>query len=125
LFFALVAIGLPFAVTIGIALGDKTLIAPPAATPDGIGGIGTAPKSDKPVKRVGYPERTAGPRTASTTSPVTVRRPWSAEPSDPPSSAATVDPPPPAPSTAPSESAPSPSVSAHPSGEPSGIDAAR
>jgi hypothetical protein len=122
LFFALVAVGLPFAVTVGWALGEANLIKPPAAaTPDGFGGIGTAPKPDKPVKRVGYPERTAGPRPASTTTPVTVR-PWTAETSDPPSSAAPVEPPP-TPSTAPSEPASSPSASAHPSPEPSDPDA--
>jgi hypothetical protein len=123
LFFALIAVGLPFAVTIGWALGETNLIKPPAAaTPDGFGGIGTAPKPDKPVKRVGYPERTAGPRPASTTTPVTVR-PWTADPSDPPSSAVPVEPTVPAPSVPPSKPAPSPSWSAHPSAEPSRLDA--
>ena len=128
LFFALVAVGLPVAVTIGWELGETNLNTPPAAaTPDGFGGIGAAPKPDKPVKRVGYPERTTGPRTASSTTPVEVRRLRTPEPSAPPSSAAPTrtDPPASAPTMVPSESIPSPSSSAYPSTEPSGIDVAR
>jgi hypothetical protein len=127
LFFTIVAAGLPFAVTIGWALGDTTLATPPAAvTPDGFGGIGTAPEREKPVKRVGHPERTPGPRTASTTAPVIVP-PRVAEPSVVPSVAASPVPEPSAslPTPTPSESTPPPSASAHPSVEPSVSDEPR
>jgi len=125
LFFGLVSIGLPFAVTLGWVLGETTTVTPPAATPDGFGGLGTAPERDKPVNRVDYPERTSGPRPASSTAPVAVP-PRTADSSGPPASSGPAEPSPGGPSVSaptvfPSESAPSES----PSAEPSGIDVAR
>lgn len=112
LFFALVAAGLPFAVTLGWALGGTTPATPPTvATPGGVGGIGRAPEGDKPVE---YPEPTYTPRPASSTAPVVVP-PRVADPGYSPSPAA------PSVTVVPSESTPSPTPSDRPSAEPSGI----
>jgi len=126
LFFGLVSIGLPFAVALGWVLGETTTVTPPAAaTPDGFGGLGTAPERDKPLNRVDYPERTSGPRSASSTAPVAVP-PRTADSSGPSTSNIPAEPSPAEPSASapnmfPSESAPS----ATPSAEPPGIDVAR
>jgi hypothetical protein len=109
LFFAFVVCGLPFAVTLGWALGETTPAKPPAAaTPGGVGSIGRAPERDKPVE---YPETTATPRRASSAAPVAVR-PRVADPTHSPSPAV------PSVTVAPSDSTPSPT----PSVEPSGVD---
>jgi hypothetical protein len=61
IFFGLVALGLPFAVTVGWTLADRTVTAPPAvAAPAGAGGIGSAPAPDasiEPVTPVHYDNR--------------------------------------------------------------------
>jgi hypothetical protein len=58
IFFGLVALGLPFAVTVGWTLADRAVTAPPAvAAPAGAGGIGSAPApaaSIEPVTPVDY-----------------------------------------------------------------------
>lgn len=136
-FFTLVFFGLPFAISIGWALGETTPITPPAAaTPDGSGGLGAAPARNKPVRPVDYPERTADARPRSTTAPARVW-PRTTDPVSPPAptvpsqSQSQSHPPPPiepsepAPSMIPSESTLSPEPSAIPSADPSGIDVNR
>ena len=84
LFFGLLSLGLPIAVTIGWVLGATTTVTPPAAAPNGTGVLGSAPPrpDDKPVNPVEYQqtERPSGSRSASSTAPPSVR-PRSPEPS--------------------------------------------
>ena len=61
IFFGLIALGLPFAVTVGWALADPAVEVPPvAAAPAGAGGFGSAPApaaSTEPVTPVDYGTR--------------------------------------------------------------------
>ncbi len=123
----IVALGLPFAVTVGWTLGDPatTTTPPPAAAPAGAGGIGTAPVrvSSAPVTAVDYTSR--GSRTsarASSTGPVAVRPSASSAAGSPAPVPTLTDPPVPTPTTvtsAPASPTPTPTESAAP--EPTGI----
>lgn len=130
IFFAIVALGLPFAVTVGWNLAEPattTTPPPPAAAPAGAGGIGTAPPrvpTSTPVT-VGYSSRTAraaAGRPASGHGRTTVRPKASSTARSPGLPLPTpADPPVPTPTavtTAPTSPSPTPPVSA--TAEPTG-----
>lgn len=121
IFFGLVALGLPFAVTVGWTLADRAVTAPPAvAAPAGAGGIGSAPApaaSIEPVTPVDYgnrpPRGTAVRPSASASAPAALM-PSSSAPGGLPSLSLSplpplTDPPVPTPTTVTSEP-PSPSA---------------
>ena len=120
IFFGLVALGLPFAVTVGWTLADRAVTAPPGvAAPAAAGGMGSAPTpaaSIETVTPVDYgnrpPRGTAVRPSASASAPAA--QPSSSAPGGLPSLTLSplpplTDPPVPTPTTVPSEP-PSPSA---------------
>jgi len=91
IFFGIVALGLPFAVTVGWTLGEPVAAPPPAvAAPAGEGGMGAAParaSTPAPVTPIRYgsrpPRDTSAAPSAASTAPA-AEPPDSAPPSGPP-----------------------------------------
>jgi hypothetical protein len=126
IFFGIVALGLPFAVTVGWTLGTPGVAPPVASAPGGAGGMGAAPVHtvpSQPVTAVEYSSKPPRPgfspsAAAASAAPASVPPPASTEPttgtpaSQPPLPALTLPPVP----TPTEVSAPPPSPSATPSG---------
>jgi hypothetical protein len=137
-FFGLVALGLPFAVTVGWTLADRAVTTPPVvAAPAGAGVIGSAPApavSSEPVTPVDYgnrpPRATAVRPSASASAPAALTPSSSAAGGLPSVSLSPLppltDPPVPTPTTVTSEP-PSPSATppASAAPEPAGIELIR
>jgi hypothetical protein len=89
IFFGIVSLGLPFAVTVGWTLGTPDVAQPVASAPGGAGGMGAAPVHavpSQPVTAVEYSSNPPRPGSspsaaAASAAPVSVPPPASAEPS--------------------------------------------
>lgn len=87
-FFGIVAVGLPVALTVGWMLGTPAPARPVASAPGGAGGMGAAPQTalvtSQPVTPVGYTSRPprpgVSPSTAPSTAPVSAAPPVSPPP---------------------------------------------
>ncbi len=141
IFFSVVALGLPFAVTVGWTVGTPAPAPPPVSAPDGAGGIGAAPRkftapatspvlggSTRPPKPVAVESSLPGlPGAAVSRGAPSGAPPSAAVPSGSVDPTLTLLPPVPTPTsiitTPPSPSATVPSASAEP--ETSGLRAAR
>lgn len=143
IFFSVVALGLPFAVTVGWTIGTPAPAPPPVSAPGGAGGIGAAPARvttpatstvldapARPPKPVAVAVQSALPALPRTTTPGAAPSgapPSAAVPSTSPEPTLTLLPPVPTPTsiltTPPSPSATVPSASAEP--DASSLGAAR